>query len=38
MLGVILVVCSLIVFLPMCMFVLCVLCLTVLVNCFLNMC
>ena len=36
MASVMLVVCSLSVFLPMCLFVLCVLCLTVLVNCLLN--
>ena len=36
MVSVILVVCSLSVFLSMCLFVLCVLCLTVLVNCLLN--
>ena len=36
MVSVILVVCSLCVFLSMCLFVLCVLCLTVLVNCLLN--
>ena len=34
--SVVLVVCSLSVFLSMCLFVLCVLCLTVLVNCLLN--
>ena len=36
MVSVLLVVCSLSVFLSMCMFVVCVLCLTVLVNCLLN--
>ena len=36
MVSVILVVCSLSVFLSMCLFVLCVLCLTVLVNCLFN--
>ena len=36
MVSVMLVVCSLSVFLSMCLFVLCVLCLTVLVNCLLN--
>ena len=36
MVSVIVVVCSLGVFLSMCLFVLCVLCLTVLVNCLLN--
>ena len=36
MVSVLLVVCSLSVFLSMCLFVLCVLCLTVLVNCLLN--
>ena len=35
--SVMLVVCSLSVFLSMCLFVLCILCLTVLVNCLLNM-
>ena len=36
MVSVIAVVCSLCVFLSMCLFVLCILCLTVLVNCLLN--
>ena len=36
MVSVILVVCSLCVFLYMCLFVICVICLTVLVNCLLN--
>ena len=36
MVSVMLVICSLSVFLSMCLFVLCVLCLTVLVNCLLN--